>query len=325
MRKTAKYIGQTLGLIVLLGISSNLMAQNPPVIGSAYKNGGAYPYVSKDNPVSHDTNLYTIKDGNLVPAFQTNVEPRKEKGYGTENYVAVWGGANLFQNADPQVKDNFGLGIKADLNIKDSTDFAVGVKIGHIWQPKGITVYGEDSSVTFLPSVEGEFIYTQNSSSSLGWHGSVWYGNTNNTATANITQKFSMNIYALTANPILRIQWGIFRPYVGLGLGGAYVEGKLKTLSGNVAINTVDYPQYNGNYSGGTDLLKASEDQFAFCFQGIAGTDIFLNDRWSIFAEYKYIGLVGLEFKKALAGYATYDFGDVYGNHLVVAGIKFHY
>ncbi|MDR0533157.1 MAG: outer membrane beta-barrel protein [Verrucomicrobiales bacterium] len=300
-----------MGSFVLLGITGNLMAQQPPEVGSAYRNGGSYPYMAKNN------------DPAPIPAFQTSVKPRTE--YGTENYVAVWGGANLFQDAGPRIKDNLGLGIKADLSLKDSTDFAVGLKIGHIWKPDSITISGEKSPVTFLPSVEGEFIYTQNSNSSLGWNGSVWYGNTNNTATADLTQKFSMNIYALTANPIMRIQWSIFRPYIGFGIGGAYVEGKLKTLSGNASINSADYPEYNGNYSGSTDLLNASEDQFAFCFQGIAGTDIFLDDRWSIFAEYKYLGLVGLEFNKALAGYATYDFGDVYGNHLVVAGIKFHY
>ena len=265
--------------------------------------GGSYPYMPKNTP---ETN----------PAFQASVAPRKEKEYQTGNYAAVWGGANLFQQADPSVKDNYGLGIKAGLDLKDAMNFAVGAKIGHIWDLDGLKFYGEKSSLKLMPSVEGEFIYTQNNGSKLQWNGTLTDGV--DTVSGELNQKYDMSIYALTVNPILRVQWGMFRPYIGFGIGGAYLNAENKGINGKGTIN--GSPASGEVWSGG-----GSESEVVFCFQGIAGTDIFLNDRWSVFVEYKYLGLVGLEFDKAIGGNATYEMGDIYGNHLAVVGIKFHY
>jgi opacity protein-like surface antigen len=105
---------------------------------------------------------------------------------------------------------------------------------------------------------------------------------------------------------------------VDFDIGGAYVEAKNNGIYGQGTVNGV--PASGQIWPDG-----GSESEVAFCFQGIAGTDIFLNERWSLFIEYKYLGLVGLEFDKAIGRNATYDKGAVYGNHLAVAGIKYHY
>jgi opacity protein-like surface antigen len=288
-------------VLVMLAVSP-LAAQTAPTVGSAYSTGGDYPYKPKNTDQS--------------PAFQTNAVPRTEESYGTDKYVAVWGGANLFQQADPSVKDNFGLGIKQDLSLKDSTNFAVGAKIGYIWNLNDLRFYGEKSSLTLLPSIEGEFIYTNNNGSKLQLAGSISDGV--NTASGKLEQHYDLDIYALTVNPIMRVQWGIFRPYIGFGIGGAYVDAKNKGITAEGTVN-------GSPVSGELWSSGGSESQVAFCFQGIAGTDVFLSKQWSLFLEYKYLGLVGLEFEKAIGGYATYDMGDIYGNHLVVAGLKFHY
>jgi opacity protein-like surface antigen len=235
------------------------------------------------------------------------VKPRPE--YAVGSYAAVWGGGNLLQDGSPSIKDNFSLGLKQKLSLNDSVGFATGIKLGYIWKPDPISInYNPDKNqhpTTVLPSIEGEFIYSDVSDSNLSY----------NVSGGSIQQRFEMNIYAFTINPILRFQWGKFRPYFGVGFGGAYVEGK------NQGIYAVapGYPTTQVLPSGGSD------SDIAFCFQAMAGTDYFLSQEWSVFLEYKYLGLTGLEFDKGLGGAATYQMGDVYGNHLVIAGIKYHF
>jgi hypothetical protein len=288
-------------------------------------------------PLKAQTPAYVVKDGNIYPAatdkspaFKTNVEPRKE--YGAEHYVAAWGGANLLQQGDEAKVSGYGESV--NLSLRSGVGFAAGFKVGQIWNFENngnqLTVYGEKTSVTFMPSIEGEFIYANSSDAKLRFGAS--YSDGTNSVNGSIYQKFDMDIYALMVNPVLRVQWGRFRPYVGFGVGGAYVTGKNKGVGASGTVNAPGYAGYldpvlgtvNGQGSGTIEGLGGGSDSdIVFAFQGLVGTDIFINKEWSVFLEYKYLGLVGLEFDR---GYGLkYDMGDVYGNHLVTAGIKFHY
>ncbi|MDR1144748.1 MAG: porin family protein [Verrucomicrobiales bacterium] len=221
---------------------------------------------------------YQIKDGQIVPtnapAFRSDAAPRREQ----ENYVALWGGANVFQHAD--VIDDASPLFGEKFSLKDSISWAAGVKAGHSWDLgtiDGISVRGKPASWQF--SLEGEFIYT-------AWDNKLkWSGYE--------LADWNLDIYALTVNPVLRFNLGTFRPYFGAGAGAAVVH------------------QYIGN----KDLnIEDSSTSVEFVFQGIAGTDIMLNDNWSLFLEYKFLALAEVD----------YDW-DIYGNHLVAAGVKFHY
>jgi opacity protein-like surface antigen len=289
-KSKAIFIG--LALMLAVSVVSPSAAQNTTVSGSATP-AGDYPYMIKNGVIAPAN----------APAFQTSTAPRPDANHA--NYVAVWGGGNLLQQADPRDKLNDGLNDYEKLSLKDKVGFAIGAKIGHTWQIDGVTVYNKPGQFFF--SLEGEFIYSDISNSRLKYHeaGYVDY----------YQQNFDLTIYAATVNPIMRAKFGIFSPYVGVGVGGAYVTGKNKGIDWVVP-------------GAGSDRVwpsGGSESEVVFAFQGIAGTDIAIAKEWSLFVEYKYLGLVGLEFDKAVDGLATYDMGDVYGNHLVVAGIKFHY
>jgi opacity protein-like surface antigen len=290
------------GVAVLTGTALPLRAAPPP--SYVIRNGNIYP-----------------ADSDKTPAFRAVATPRAE--YGTEHYIAVWGAANFLQTSDENKISGYGESL--DLALKSDLSFAAGFKFGHIWNLNdsgGIAIHGEKKNVTILPSIEGEFIYAGNNGSKMQWDGAFRYGD----YTVNkIYQKFDMDIYALMLNPIVRGQWGRFRPYVGFGVGGAYVTAQGRGIYADGTKHTTDGQgrPVNQPVSDQIERGGGNDSKFAFAFQGLAGTDIFLNQHWSLFMEYKFLGLVGLQFD-AGGGY-KYDMGDVYGNHLVGLGVKYHY
>ncbi|MDR1304334.1 MAG: outer membrane beta-barrel protein [Verrucomicrobiales bacterium] len=249
---------------------------------------------------------YQIKDGQIVPAsksvapadapaFRSDAAPRQEK----ENYVALWGGINVLQDGDFRAKDSLGLGIDEKLSLKNQFGYAAGVKVGHTWD---LTTgdNAADQSMRLQFSLEGEFIYTT-ADTKMKWSGyDVLDG--------------KMDIYALTVNPILRFDLGTFRPYVGVGVGGALINEKANNFG------VWSNPPYNivSDHSTNSTVVLA--------FQGIAGTDIVLNDSWSLFFEYKFLGL--LDFKHDVT-YLAQKIGKIdsnlCGNHLLAVGVKLHY
>jgi opacity protein-like surface antigen len=236
---------------------------------------------------------YEIRNGAGTPKFQANAAPRQEK----ENYVAVWGGGNVFQNADFRVKDSVGYGINEKLSLKNQLGWAVGAKLGHTWNLHEITSYDKPGLLQF--SLEGEFIYTATDTELKYGSAKVLDGN--------------MDIYALMVNPILRFNFGTFRPYMGFGVGGALVTAKVNDFG--------VITDYLGVISD-----HATRSTAAFAFQGIAGTDIALSDTWSLFLEYKFLGLVGVDYDLTLDAEKVGKIeSDVYGNHLITVGIKLHY
>ena len=93
------------------------------------------------------------------------------------------------------------------------------------------------------------------------------------------------------ANVKVQFDLGTFQPYIGAGLGYAH------TWIDEVEVND-------------EELEGADADEGTFAYQGIAGFDIKLSERLSLFTEYKAVVL--------------HDLGDIknYVNHLVGVGVR---
>lgn len=114
------------------------------------------------------------------------------------------------------------------------------------------------------------------------------------------TAKVDVDTAALMMNFLLVGEFGSFRPYIGPGIGGALVM-----LSDYESPNRVD----------------KDEEVMALAYQGIVGTDYFINNEWSIFGEYKYLVYNDLDF---FSGNAKINM-DSLSNHLVVFGLRKHF
>ncbi|MDR1146614.1 MAG: outer membrane beta-barrel protein [Verrucomicrobiales bacterium] len=282
--------------------------------------GGIWMTVTGSLSAADDAR-YEIVNGNIVPAQKTNAlapdfraeaQPRAEVECGADNYIAVLGGVNAFQTSSPSLKatDSW-QPRRTGLQLKDRTGWAGGLKAGHTWQ------LSDDGQRGLLAlSLEGEFIYSGVHDTKLGTPRVSNYPFAGHTVSGKIYQQFNMDILALTVNPVLRLQLGRFSPYVGVGVGGAYVEAQHKGL-----FATGEIDGRKGTY-GFDPTVGGSTDTVVFCFQAMAGADFYLSKDISLFLEYKYLGLVGLEaFKTPVSGY--YDLGAVYGNHLATVGVRF--
>jgi opacity protein-like surface antigen len=93
------------------------------------------------------------------------------------------------------------------------------------------------------------------------------------------------------ANVKVQFDLGRFKPYIGAGAGYAHTW-----------IRNVEFE--------GAEVTGAEDDEGTFAYQGIAGFDIAVSDRLSVFSEYKAL--------------VYHELGDVknYVNHLLGAGVR---
>ncbi|MDR1190790.1 MAG: outer membrane beta-barrel protein [Verrucomicrobiales bacterium] len=292
MKKSAyKTYGLALLLAVTLVSSLAAQTQTPSDIGSAYNKGGDYPY--RQGP-----QLYEFKDGNIVPTpenpeykrFMASVAPREEA---RDSYFGFGLGVNAAQQGDVSYSGADG---SASGRLKSTVGFVTGIRGGHTWQ------LGNAPGNLLAISLEGELLYSYNRDTNV----KGTYANGGEISTDN----FDSHIWALMMNPILRFQAGKFVPYVGAGIGGAIV----------LAANRVD--------DAANVIWADSRYGVAFAFQGLVGADYFVSESWSIFAEYKYLGLIGLNFNHYVTGESTNDklkMDGILGNHLLTIGAKFHF
>jgi hypothetical protein len=112
-----------------------------------------------------------------------------------------------------------------------------------------------------------------------------------------------INSGAFLTNFIGRYAMGKFQPYVGGGVGAYYAE----TNGGDF---TIVRP------GGKTFSTGGGRNSGSLAWDVVAGADYFWTCKFSTFIEYHYLGYVALD-----VGDGSHQFG----NHLVGAGIKFHF
>ena len=194
-------------------------------------------------------------------------------------YWAIFGGANVKQSSDNN-QSRGGVGRLADEEQNELGWFA-GLKYGY--------EFASPNRVRF--ALEGELLYSQLDAETESNDGAF-----------SLRTKGDFSAAAFMINGLVKFEpiWSL-RPYIGAGAGVAYVE--LQDVESEVTFK-------------GTRLVnrtQADAEDWTFAFQGIAGLDFQLNERISIFTEYK-----ALVFHDAVGV-------DNYINHLVGVGVRVKY
>jgi opacity protein-like surface antigen len=101
-------------------------------------------------------------------------------------------------------------------------------------------------------------------------------------------------------NALIKLQWGNLRPYFGPGIGVGYT--------------------YSDKYSaaGATD---DSDSSVNLVWQAVLGADYFITPDWSIFGEYKFLDLKGLDIYGPTNPIDTED----YYHQIIAVGIRKHF
>ncbi|MDD5262521.1 MAG: outer membrane beta-barrel protein, partial [Methylacidiphilales bacterium] len=196
------------------------------------------------------------------PEFASTVGLRKEPRTGFS--FAVFGGANLFESLSGTLDSQAIVppGILTTVGTKASADSTIepvgGLKLRYDWpfDPEPIEQFSDELQGRPLhlgAALEAEAFY-------LGGKISA------NTSTQGVSTSLNSAVFML--NPLLTLQTGKWRPYIGPGVGFAYI----------------DATGYNNPAT-----TQTSATQTALAIQGEAGVDYFFVQDWSIFAEYKYL------------------------------------
>ena len=114
--------------------------------------------------------------------------------------------------------------------------------------------------------------------------------------------KGSISTLSLMANGYFGFEVWKLRPYIGGGFGMARHEGKFDAQS-----YTIDGTEYT--------FSSASEDDYVFAYQAMAGVAYPLSDRMAIKAGYRYFATSDAEF----------DVKASYGTHNFEAGVLFRF
>jgi len=170
---------------------------------------------------------------------------------GTGPYFALQAGANFAQDlGDGESGEVFGSTLS--LEPEDSTGFVGGIKLGYIF-----------GTGVIRPTLEADVFYNQfDYDIKARWQGAEIGG-----GSAEIQSG------AALANLLFRVDLGVFQPYAGAGAGAYYVQAD------DIEIDVF----------GTTFKTDETPDSSGFAWQVVGGADIFISERTSLFAEYKFL------------------------------------
>src|ERR1035437_764615 len=94
------------------------------------------------------------------------------------------------------------------------------------------------------------------------------------TGTYDGTLTADVNAFTFCAEPTVRFNLGASRLYMGLGVGGTYIEASHAHGEGNATIAGVPL-------NGGLDLTGSSND-FDFSAEALAGVEFFFDKHWAL-------------------------------------------
>ncbi len=116
-----------------------------------------------------------------------------------------------------------------------------------------------------------------------------------------VTDKARVGTFAYMANGIAKFNLGAWQPYAGVGIG--WFSSKVK------------WAQSTSLY-GQTD--EGSDNRDGFAWQALAGVDYKLTSNVSVFTEYKWLDCV-------IRNHDDFLGGSNLGQHLVTAGVRYHF
>ena len=104
----------------------------------------------------------------------------------------------------------------------------------------------------------------------------------------------NVDTYTFCVEPTVRFNLGAFRPYIGFGVGGTYLDASHGQLDGNVTVL--------GTTGTGRTYLTGSSDDVDFTAEGLAGVECFLDAHWALTFDYKFLYFVSPDFHGNIPG-----------------------
>lgn len=211
--------------------------------------------------------------------------------------AAVFGGASVYNQAnDPSINLNpYNAGI-GDFQFRNQSKLreVVGARVGYSWDSLDM---GEPRVI--VPRLEFELMYSPyETSGTLEDRGVL----------TNLNGK--VQIDSIVASMVGSVHFRVnpwFHPYVGAGVGGAYMH--------------VSSEHLRLNNAGAADELRGEASDLVFVPQGLAGLEFDLAQGWSIFGEYKYLYYLDPRFD---LDRHTLKLGDL-GQHIIVGGLRYSF
>jgi opacity protein-like surface antigen len=180
--------------------------------------------------------------------------------FGTGLYIALDGGANVYQNVNRTHDHVFANGDVLELSSDSNVGGYGGLKIGY--------VFGKG---TFRPTIEEDMFYNGVSTDA--------HLRLNGTEIAHSSNL--INSGAFMTNFIMRFAFGKFQPYAGAGVGAYYAA----TAGSDFTVNR----------AGRTFSTGGGGNSGSLAWDVVAGTDYYWSCKWSTFVEYHYLDYVALD------------------------------
>lgn len=230
-------------------------------------------------------------------------------------YVAAEGGATIAQDyGNKQLNYDLVGGPKVRFHsIKEMGDrvgSVGGLKIGYNFES-----YDIDGDFRLQPAAELEaFYFGTKIKLNAGNNTTPLWGPGDSTFIADL------NSTAFMLNGIARLKTGtIFTPYIGLGIGGEYIQ------TANISI------KHTG--PGAPVFASALDDaDVVYAAQAVAGFDIEVAKGWDIFTEYKYVAAMNpsFDYNNLARSFAQEGLNvrfnpNFIGQSIVTAGLKYNF
>ncbi|OAI40010.1 hypothetical protein AYO40_00960 [Planctomycetaceae bacterium SCGC AG-212-D15] len=233
-------------------------------------------------------------------------------GGGSSNVNATQNGTALFTVGGPP--DGLGpLAVISDGTTSSQGTAIFGMHIGREWSPGA-----PDNDWGVRPAAEFEAYYL----------GTTLNGTLNNPTPRlpehNFADNFPVNSGVFLANAVISLRTPLRRvsPYVGGGLGSAFVT-----------IHNANSPQVAPPEAGVNHFNSGpNSSSWSFATQAKAGVRVALTERWSVFAEYRFLYLGQTEYTFGPTVYPTHapttpwnvHLGGI-SEHLAVGGLEFNF
>jgi hypothetical protein len=284
-----KYLGLIIAIFTV--VPTSLFAE--PAQQYPYKD---YPSPSSPSPTSDQV---TYPQGDSATSYRTSVSLRPPAATGLS--AGIYGGAIAFQDGTLHITSTSFPGAEIKGNTKSELGGVAGVRIEETW-PSFAAIGGDPTQAkpsVLMPAMGIDFFWT-------GYR----YKAVDATFGTGSSLQSDVNTFTFMYTPKLKFNLGAWRPYVGLGVGGTYVN------AGNVQITIP------GVGSGG---LSGSGDDFDFSASAMAGFEVFVDPHWSLSFDYKYLYILDPTFHGNISGVPIQYKIDGLNNSLFTAGLNFYF
>lgn len=310
------------GVLVLASFSAPVLANDNPYFQyKDYTKSSSGDSSSASSPnastSSDNSEPQSVKSDDTVRSsmrVETNLRPN----YGIGSNVTIYGGITAFQDGTLKITSPAAPGAEVKGSTQSSLGGIGGIKFGFTW-PSFAAIGGDPESFSnpglIEPSIAGDFFWSgyrykatgSGTTSSLGV-----------TGTYSGTLTSDVNSYTFCVEPTVKFNLGAFRPYIGFGAGGTYIDTGHAHVDGNVTILGL------GTASGGLDLTGSSND-FDFSAEALAGAEYFFDKHWALTFDYKYLYILSPTFHGNIPGSTLKYHLSGLGESMFTSGISYYF